>query len=227
MSEPTSTAIPPFCAIFDWDGVIINSEECHRRGWELLAAEMNRALPAGYFEASFGRKNTEIIPEFLGWATDRAEIEGISFRKEALYREAVKEHGMHALPGAREWLQRLADRGIPCGIGSSTARANIDLSLDLIGCAPFFRTIVSAEDVQLGKPHPEVFLTVASRLGMAPERCVVFEDALFGLEAARRGGMKRIAVTTTNPADKLRDHADRVVDRLDELTVDECLRLWT
>jgi beta-phosphoglucomutase family hydrolase len=226
MLTPPPASAAPFAAIFDWDGVIINSEECHRHSWEILAAEMNRKLPAGYFEASFGRKNAEIIPELLGWATDPAEVNAISLRKEALYREAVKESGMQALPGTREWLQRLAEAGIPCGIGSSTARANIDLSLGLIGCAPFFRTIVSAEDVKLGKPHPDVFLTVAARLGLPPERCVVFEDALFGLEAARRGGMKRIAVTTTNSAEKLRDHADRVVTRLDELTVEDCIRLW-
>lgn len=226
MSTPPQASTASFAAIFDWDGVIINSEECHRHSWELLAAQMNRALPAGYFEASFGRKNAEIIPELLGWASDPAEIDAISCRKEALYREVVKDRGMQALPGVLEWLRRLADAGIPCGIGSSTARANIELSLDLIGCAPFFRTIVSAEDVKLGKPHPEVFLTVAARLGMPAERCVVFEDALFGLEAARRAGMKCIAVTTTNPAEKLRALADRVVARLDELTVQDCLRFW-
>jgi beta-phosphoglucomutase-like phosphatase (HAD superfamily) len=86
---------------------------------------------------------------------------------------------------------------------------------------------VSAEDVKLGKPHPEVFLTVAARLGVPPERGLVFEDAFVGLEAASRAGMKRIAVATTNPAEKLEGHADRVVARLDELTVQGCAALWT
>jgi HAD superfamily hydrolase (TIGR01509 family) len=226
MTDATDAPLPPFGAVFDWDGVIINSEECHRRGWDVLAGQLGRVLPAGFFEASFGRKNAEIIPELLGWSQEAAEIAELSFRKESLYRDVVRECGVAALPGVREWLQRLADAGVPCGIGSSTARANIDLSLEMIGCAQFFRTIVSAEDVKVGKPEPEVFLTVAARLGMPPERCIVFEDAFVGLEAARRAGMKRVAVATTNPAEKLAGHADRVVARLDELTVAECARWW-
>ena len=216
----------PFAAIFDWDGVIINSEEFHRQGWVLLAKELGRELPAGYFERSFGRKNVEIIPELLGWSHDPVEIVELARRKEALYREIVTREGIEALPGVLIWLKRLADAGIPCGIGSSTARANIDHSLAQIGCSEFFCTVVSAEDVKLGKPEPEVFLTVARRLGVGPENCIVFEDALVGLEAARRAGMKRVAVATTNPAAALQDHADRVVEQLDELTVADCVGLW-
>ncbi len=226
MSNATNHPAPPFGAVFDWDGVIINSEECHRRGWELLAAELGKELPPGYFEATFGRKNLEIIPDFLKWTQDPDEIAEYSRRKEACYRQVVRERGVHALPGVREWLQRLQDAGVPCGIGSSTARANIDLSLEMIGCAPFFRTIVSAEDVKVGKPDPAVFLKVAERIGVPPDRCIVFEDALVGLEAARRAGMKRVAVATTNVAEKLQEHADRVVVRMDELTVEECAGWW-
>jgi HAD superfamily hydrolase (TIGR01509 family) len=215
------TTSPPFGAVFDWDGVIINSEECHRVGWERLAAEVSRELPAGYFERSFGRRNVEIIPEMLGWSQDTAEIARLALRKEEHYRDVVRECGAHAPPGVLPWLQALFENGIPCGIGSSTARANIDLSLELIGCAKFFRAIVSAEDVTRGKPAPDIFLTVADRIGVPPERCVVFEDALVGLEAARRAGMKCIAVATTNPRELLAPHADRVVQRLDELDVDE------
>jgi beta-phosphoglucomutase-like phosphatase (HAD superfamily) len=75
--------------------------------------------------------------------------------------------------------------------------------------------------VTRGKPAPDIFLTVAVRLGVPPERCVVFEDALFGLEAARNAGMKCVAVATTYPAAQLAPHADRVVQRLDELDVRE------
>ncbi len=212
---------PAFGAIFDWDGVIINSEECHRLGWERLAAEENRELPHGYFEKSFGRRNVEIVPEILGWSQDNVEIARLAHRKEHHYRDIVRECGMQALPGVLDWLRRLTDAGVPCGIGSSTARANIDLSISLIGCAPFFRCIVSAEDVTRGKPAPDIFINVASRLNVPPERCVVFEDAVFGLQAARNAGMRCVAVTTTHPADFLAPHADRVVRRLDELSIDE------
>jgi HAD superfamily hydrolase (TIGR01509 family) len=214
-----------FGAVFDWDGVIINSEECHRLGWERLAEEDGRELPPGYFEKSFGRRNIEIIPELLGWSQHAVEISTLALRKEQHYRDIVRERGMQALPGVLDWLIRLTEAGVPCGIGSSTALANIENSISLIGCSKFFRSIVTAEDVARGKPAPDVFLAVASQLEVPPERCVVFEDALFGLQAARNAGMRCVAVTTTHPADFLAPHADRVVDRLDELTVDE-LAAW-
>ncbi len=83
-----------------------------------------------------------------------------------------------------------------CG-GSSTPRINIDTICGMTGLDRFFRAVVTAEDVVHGKPAPDVFLTAASRLGVEPARCVVFEDALVGIEAAHAGGMKCVAVATT------------------------------
>ena len=204
-------------ALFDWDGVIIDSSSHHEESWERLASELGRVLPADHFKKGFGRKNEFIIPELLGWTRDAAEIARISLRKEALYREVVAERGLDPLPGVRTWLERLRDAGVPCAIGSSTHRANIDLSLGMVGLAEFFSAIVTAEDVSHGKPDPEVFLTAAARLDRAPERCVVFEDAHVGIEAARAGGMRVVGVATTHPASEL-TAADRAVHRLDELT---------
>ena len=203
-------------AIFDWDGVIIDSSSHHEESWERLAREIGKPLPADHFTKGFGRKNEFIIPELLGWTRDAEEIRGISLRKEALYREVVAERGLSALPGVRTWLERLRAAGVPCAIGSSTHRANIDLSLGLIGLAEFFSGIVTAEDVSLGKPDPEVFLTAAARITRPPERCVVFEDAHVGIAAARAGGMRVVGVATTHPAGEL-TAADIAVSRLDEL----------
>ena len=213
----SSTAPASWGAIFDWDGVIIDSSRCHEASWDRLADEERRRLPAGHFKAGFGRKNEYIIPHILGWTTDESEIRRIGLRKEELYRAVVKECGVTALPGVQTWLERLRDAAVPCAIGSSTHRANIDLTLTQIGLAPFFQAIVSAEDVTLGKPNPEVFLKAAAGINRPPGKSVVFEDALAGLEAARNGGMRCVGVTTTNPADILRPYADLVVDRLDEL----------
>ena len=215
--DSTTTSAATWGAIFDWDGVIIDSSSHHEESWERLARELGRLLPQGHFKKGFGRKNEFIVPEILGWTRDTAEIERISLRKEALYSDVVAELGIAPLPGVRPWLERLRDTGVPCAIGSSTHRANIDLSLDLIGLREFFANIVSAEDVTRGKPDPLVFLTAAARIGRQPERCVVFEDAFVGLEAARAGGMKCVAVATTHLPDELRSVSDCVVSRLDEL----------
>jgi beta-phosphoglucomutase family hydrolase len=208
---------PAHCgALFDWDGVVIDSREHHEASWERLAAELGRPLPEGHFLKGFGRKNEFIIPEILHWTHDPGEIRSISLRKEELYREVVRERGLQALPGVEAWLQTLRKAGVPCAIGSSTHRANLDLSLDLIGLSSFFEAIVTAEDVQIGKPDPQVFLMAAHRLGMPPDRCVVFEDAHVGIAAARAGGMRVVGVATTHRREELGE-ADLAVDRLDTL----------
>jgi HAD superfamily hydrolase (TIGR01509 family) len=208
----------PWGAIFDWDGVIIDSRKHHEESWERLAREERRVLPEGHFLKGFGRKNEFIIPEILGWTTDESEIRRISLLKEALYREVVSEWGLDPLPGVREWLEALRGAEVPCAIGSSTHRANIDLSLGMMELQPFFAEIVTAEDVTRGKPDPQVFLTAAKKIEREPSKCVVFEDAHVGIEAARAGGMRVVAVATTHSRDEL-GHADCVVERMDEIDI--------
>lgn len=209
-------------AVFDWDGVVIDSSRHHEESWNRLAAEAGRILPEGHFLKGFGMKNEVIIPGILGWTDDEAEIKRLSLRKEVLYREVIRERGIEPLPGVRPFLESLAAAGIPRVIGSSTHRLNITTSLELLGLAPFFTQdapcdrIISAEDVKRGKPDPEVFLLAARRIGVKPARCVVFEDAPMGIEAALAGGMKAVGVAGTH-GNAVLAKAHRVVKRLDEL----------
>jgi beta-phosphoglucomutase family hydrolase len=209
-------------AIFDWDGVIINSALHHETSWERLAKECKKALPENHFKLGFGMKNEYIIPELLHWTTVPTEIRILSLRKEALYREVVREQGIAALSGVETWLRTLQAEAIPCVIASSTHRENITTTLGVLGLEEFFADIVTAEDVKRGKPDPEVFLTAAQRIGVEPAHAVVFEDALVGIAAAHAAGMRVVAVATTEPHDKLA-HADWIVNRLDELSVRQ---LW-
>ena len=215
----------PWGAIFDWDGVVIDSSSSHEQSWELLAQEEGRPLPGDHFTLGFGRKNEIIIPEILGWTADPDEITRLSLRKEALYRELVASHPLDPMPGVREWLERLRDAGVPCSVGTSTHLANMEVTMAKTGLAPFFRGIISSENVQLGKPNPEVFIKAALLIRRDPEQCVVFEDSFAGLKAARNGGMRAIGVATTNTAIALTGHADRIVHRLDELQVPD-LAAW-
>ncbi len=205
-------------AIFDWDGVIIDSSSHHEESWERLAREISKPLPEGHFKRGFGMKNEVIIPELLRWTSDSAEIARLSLRKEELYREVVAERGVYPLPGVTDLLCALREAGIPRAIGSSTHRLNITTTLERIGISTLFDTIVSAEDVTHGKPDPQVFLECARRIGRSPENCIVFEDAFVGIEAARRGGMKVLAVATTNPLNSL-TVADAAVSSLSEVSV--------
>lgn len=224
MKAPRMNTTKPWGAVFDWDGVIIDSSKQHESSWEMLAAELAKDLPADHFIRGFGMKNEVIIPNLLGWTSDLEEIRRLSLRKEALYREVIQARGVFALPGVEPWLQALEKAGIPCVIGSSTHRKNIEVSLEKLEFHRYFREMVAAEDVSHGKPHPEVFLKAAEKIGVPPERCVVFEDAHVGIRAARAAGMKVVAVATTHREEEL-TAADRVVRRLDELKPED-LAAW-
>ena len=214
-----------FGAIFDFDGVIVDSSRQHETSWERLAVEINASLPEDHFERSFGMKNEVIIPHILEWSMDDEEIHALSMRKEELYREIVAETGLEPLPGIAEWLERLHEAGIPCVIGSSSHRANIDLVLHSIGFMKQFNGAICGEDVQHGKPDPEVFVKGAALLGFEPEACVVFEDAPAGVEAGLRGNMRVVAVTSTRDAEALSD-AHLVVENLGDLQIEQVAGLF-
>ncbi|MCS7089779.1 MAG: HAD family phosphatase [Verrucomicrobiota bacterium] len=213
-----------WAAIFDWDGVLVDSSRAHERSWEQLAAEVGRSLFPGFFQQSFGMKNERILRELLRWTDDPLELKRLGDRKEELFRAEVRRFPLRLLPGAAEFLECLRVGGIPRAVGSSTPRANIDCVIDSLGLRGMFQALVTGDDVRKGKPDPEVFLLAAQRLGMPPERCVVFEDAPVGVEAARRAGMPVVGVAGTHPPDHLQG-CKRVVHRLDEITVGE-LNSW-
>ncbi|MBS3762518.1 MAG: HAD family phosphatase [Planctomycetes bacterium] len=205
-----------WAAIFDWDGVIVDSSDFHEQSWERLAEKENRILPEGHFKKGFGMRNEQIIPEILEWTSDPEEIARLSNRKEELYRELIIEKGISPLPGVEDWLQELQVNDIPHAVASSTERLNITTSLDVMGMKQEFDAVVGGEDVENGKPDPEVFLTAAEKVGTPPAQCVVFEDAHVGIEAGLAANMKVVALATTHPANTLQD-ADIVVASLAEL----------
>ncbi|MEO0796050.1 MAG: HAD family phosphatase [Verrucomicrobiota bacterium] len=211
-------------AIFDWDGVVIDSSAAHERSWEMLAEERKLFLPDDHFKKGFGRKNQYIIPNLLNWTQDPEEIEELGARKEALYREIIKAEGIEALPGIRELLKFFQEKEIPCVVGTSTPRINAETVMDVLGVREYFADITAAEDVHHGKPDPEVFLIAAQKINREPARCIVFEDAHYGIEAGLRGGMQVVGVATTHPIDDL-EGAHMKVNRLSDLDYSAMLAL--
>ena len=205
-------------AIFDWDGVIIDSSALHEESWEILAGEEKLDLPEGHFQKGFGRKNQDIIPNILKWSDNPGEIERLADRKEVLYRELLRAEGLKALPGVEALLNELKSSGVPMAVGSSTTRVNLDTVIEVLGFEGIFDHLVSGDDVDKGKPDPEVFIKAAERIGCARHHCVVFEDAIHGIEAGLAGGMKVIAVATTHPREEL-GQAHWAVDSLEDVTL--------
>ena len=190
-------------AVFDWDGVVIDSSAQHERSWEMLAEEVGKKLPDDHFTQGFGKRNAVIIPEILGWTDDGEEVERLGQRKEELYRDLLREDGLVALPGVRELLAELNGADIPCVVGTSTERENVDLACEVLDLGDFFTGAVCSEDVSRGKPDPEVFLKAAAKARLPAERCGVLEDSGHGIEAARAGSMRALGLATTRPAERL------------------------
>jgi beta-phosphoglucomutase len=193
----------PRAVLWDLDGTLVDSEQYHWLAWRDTMAAQGVPLTHAQFLATFGLRNDAIIPQWIPGASIE-RIQRIANAKEQLYRRLVREGGLAPLPGAAEWTQRLANEGWRQAIASSAPRENIDAVLAVIGLASVFQALVSAEDVTLGKPDPQVFLTAAERLDSAPARSIVVEDAPAGVEAAHRAGMPSIGISrhgTPLPAD--------------------------
>jgi len=199
----------PFGVIFDMDGVVVHSMPFHDRAWRTLLARHGVRVDVPTLHATYGRVNDEILKHFFGNRFTRKEREALAEEKEALYREYFK-NGVRATSGLRAFLNVLKRRNVPVALATAAPPENVRFVLDAIGFKKYFDAIIDASMVRKGKPHPEVFLKAARALGAAPERCVVFEDAMHGIEAARRAGMKVIALATTHPRRSLA-HADAMV----------------
>jgi beta-phosphoglucomutase family hydrolase len=220
----SSATVPSFGAIFDWDGVIIDSGQLHEESWRRLAKELGQTIAPDSFIRGFGMKSQQVISKVHRWSQKPEEILRLTNRKEELYREILAETAIAPLPGVIDWLSCLRQANIPCAIASSTPRANIEVVLNRLNVKDFFSVVVAAEDVVHGKPNPEVFLKAATRLQLDAVRAVVFEDAYVGIEAAHAAEMLAVAVATTHSQEELRG-ADLVVKRLDELSVDQITKL--
>jgi HAD superfamily hydrolase (TIGR01509 family) len=206
--------------LWDLDGTLVDSEEFHWLSWRDTMRPEGVDLTYAQFLASFGQRNDRILPAWLGADVDAGRMQRISEDKEAEYRRLSEAHGLTPLPGAREWLAALRTAGWKQSIASSAPRVNVDLMLRVAGLQGYFDAIVSADDVTIGKPDPQVFLKAAAKLGVPPSRCIVVEDAAAGIEGARRAGMRSVGATTNGqlPADLfVRSLADLPPDAFDRL----------
>jgi HAD superfamily hydrolase (TIGR01509 family) len=145
----------------------------------------------------YGKRNDEIVRDFLGSDLTPLEVREHGAAKERLYRELMAARMPDALvPGLRDFLERHA--GTPIGVATNAEPENVNFILDTAGLRQYFHVIVDGRQVRNPKPDPEVYLTTAGRLEVPACDCVVFEDSLPGLEAARNAGMRTVGVTTTH-----------------------------
>lgn len=194
--------------LWDMDGTIIDTRMCHYTTWRDTLRKHGYDLDWDVFKMNFGRNTHTILPLFLGFKPDEALAEKLIAEKEQQFRQIVSQQAA-LVPGVKDWLEKADVLHIPQAIASSGPQANIKFLISSFGLLPFFDAFVSGADLP-AKPEPDVFLNAAGILKRQPEQCLVIEDSLAGVEAARNAGMHCIAVATSLPPSEL-TNADLIV----------------
>lgn len=189
--------------VFDCDGVVVDSNRLHVETWRETAAAHGYPMADPEHIGKCGLRTIAVIRDLLRWPVDEEEAVRLGEEKESRYRECIRAGGIEPIAGVRETLEKAAALGLPCALGSSAPRENARLCLESLGLVPFFKAVVTGEDVERGKPHPDIFLAAARKLGVPPEECLVIEDAPAGVEAAHRAGMRAIALLTSHTPEEL------------------------
>ena len=199
------------------DGTIVNSLPFHKQAWQITFARRGKDFTEADFQWANGRRNEEIIPYFLKRTMPLAEVNVIADEKEATFRRLVKD-SIKSLPGVVELIKSLAKAKYELAVVSSTPKENIELITKTLGIKKYFSLLINGDDVKEGKPNPQCFLLGAEKLGIAAKNCVVMEDAVVGVQAAKCAGMYCIAVANTCSREDIAE-ADIVVDSLAEISV--------
>lgn len=189
--------------IFDLDGVIVSTDDCHYRAWKKMADEEGI-----YFDRKINNRlrgvsrtaSLDIVLEMADREYSEDEKQALAEKKNNYYKKLICELTPNdILPGAMETLEELKKNGIKIAIGSSSK--NTPIILKQIGLDTYFDAISDGNNITHSKPDPEVFLKAAEMLGVAPEHCMIVEDADAGIEAGKRAGMKTLSVHGAKGAD--------------------------
>lgn len=211
----------PSAVIWDMDGVLVDNSHLHFECWREIYRQYHPDggdLSRPAFNAVFGMDNPATVRHLFG--PDRATpqfIAAVSRAKETMFRRKVRQ-GARPLPGVLAWLTYWREQGVRQAVGSSAPQENVDTILAALGIGHFFDAVVCSESAGIiqAKPAPDIFLEAARQLGVPPEACLVVEDAVVGIQAARAAGMRCVAVASTHPPAAL-TMADWVVSRLVDL----------
>jgi beta-phosphoglucomutase len=212
-----------YCVIFDMDGVLADTGPIHYESWVKMAAEIGVEFTREIFKDTFGQRSPTITRKLVGPEVSEIYVEKWASFKEQYYREIVREK-LAPLPGVIRIIKELKSEGFKLAIGSSGPPENVELLLSQLKIKPFFDVIVTAADVNKGKPEPEVFLNAAKILNINPQNCIVIEDAPVGIEAAKRAGMMSIALTTTHNEVELVG-AHLIIKDLSEISITDLIKL--
>jgi beta-phosphoglucomutase family hydrolase len=224
----TTNPLLPAAVIFDMDGVLVDTNPFHVQKWEALLAEYGiafdrKALP----KQVLGPGNDPTLRHFFGERITADDRRRLSEELEARFRRAFAPHAK-PLPGVERLISECHDHGVLVALASAAMTKNVNFILDALKLRPYFHVILTGDEITQSKPHPEIFVKTAQKLRLFPADCVALEDSFAGIEAAKRAGMKCVAVASTFPAPELGTHtqADLVVQTLEELNLQKLRKLF-
>jgi beta-phosphoglucomutase len=210
---------PARAVIFDMDGVLVDSGAHHRQAWRAVLDELGVApAQAEFWRVTIGRPSVEAVPLLLGRPMPPAEAYLVAARKQDHYRRLARD-GPLTVRGVAAFVDILASQGVPRAVATSASIADADPLLRRLGLRDRFEVLITAESVRRGKPDPEVYLLAAQGLRVPPADCLVFEDAVVGVQAARHAGMRVIGVSTAHTETELvAAGAERAIDHFEGVT---------
>ena len=205
-----------FAVIFDMDGVVVDSNPFHRKAIEQFCQKHGYRLSEDQIRARvFGRTNKEWLTDLLGGSVATDKIKQYEDEMESKFRMDYAPH-VKPIKGLIRFLGALRRNNVKMALASSAPKLNVDFILKKTRTANFFKTIIDGDSIEKGKPHPEVYLKTTKAINFIPEKCIVIEDSLSGIEAAKRAGCKVVGITTTHSLQELAS-ADLVINDFEEI----------
>jgi len=218
----------PAAIIFDMDGVLVDSNPFHLRKWiDLFQAH---GIPFNEQELPkmiLGPANDVIFRRYLGENLTREQLADLGEELEEDFRREIGPHA-RAFPGVQRFIEECHAQGITMAVASAAITKNVNFLISALGLQAYFRVLLSADAISHPKPDPEIYLKTADKLGVNPAACAVFEDSFVGIEAAKRAGMKCIAIASTFSAEELRreTNADLIVSSFEAVSLQTLRHLF-
>jgi beta-phosphoglucomutase family hydrolase len=209
-----SMVLPFKGVIFDMDGTLIESTEADYLAWKQLFADYQKPLSYEDYFPLLGAKSAVVVQSRLLLNEEQTKI--ALAKKMKYFTEIISQNGIQPVPFAIKLLQQLQQYDLKIALATSSRRKKMKMVLKLTGLLPYFKVVVSGDEVNRSKPAPDIFLMAAKKLDLLPDQCLVIEDAINGIKAAKNAGMKCIAITTTHTAEMLQE-ADLIIDTYEAL----------
>lgn len=207
----------PKAVIFDMDGTLIDSTKLDFLAWKRLFSLYNKNITFEEYIPLLGIKSAKVVQEYLH-LDDEEEIQNALAKKLVFFKDILAAEGIEPIPFSDVFLRQVKNLGVPVALATSSRPAKMKMVMERLDLLSQFDVIVTGAEVQKGKPEPDIFLMAAEKLGVAPEDCLVFEDANNGVMAAKRAGMKCIALSS-HLSKEAKEKADLVIESFENVSL--------